>query len=50
MVKCGQVTQFEYLSAFWDRYFFAYLDYAQVQAVSSPLTASRILTDATAAA
>ena len=51
MVKYAHVARLEYFSPFWSRYFFAYLDYDQVQASDPPLTDAQIVGfSATAAA
>lgn len=49
VVKLAYVAQMEFVSPFWTRYFFAYLDYDQVSNASPPLTVEQIVFLATAA-
>jgi hypothetical protein len=49
MVKYASVAKLDYLSPFWSRYFFAYLDYDTVALATPPPTAEEVITMATAA-
>lgn len=49
LVTLARTAKFEYVSPFWDRYYFAYLDYDQVQAADPPLGGGAILSLASSA-
>jgi len=49
LAKLAQVERMDYVSPFWSRYFFAYLDYDMVMQTSPPLTAAQVVTLATTA-
>lgn len=50
MVKLAHVAEVDVLSPFWSRYFWAYLDHAQVAAVVPPLSSDQIVALSTQAA
>lgn len=50
MVKLAHVAEVDMLSAFWSRYFWAYLDHAQVASAVPPLTSDQIVALSTQAA